>query len=400
MLLGGAMAGLRKLPGWLLKRCVMRITASAFIGDGDYSLKWLWGWLANQRYFFPARHFVARSVQAHADGGSFFKDKVLFTPFPGFYFFSYRGKIAWASFNRDRIEKENSLVVYNEYLILGVLFGQDSDIRQMIADAKVEYESQEKDVVSIFAPRYSKWICAAGRAIREPSSLVLEKGLYEDLIDDIVRYQNSRDRYLKIGIPWRRGYLLHGEPGNGKTSLVLTVAGQIGADIYTLNLAAPGMCDEKLEALMLEIPPGNIILLEEVDVAFDGRSSAEASSHLRVTFTGLLNVLDGVATGEGRIVFMTTNCLEKLDKALIRPGRVDRLIHIGNATREQIERMYLRFHPDALAHEATAFAQGMPDRVLCMAEIQEILVSTLSKSPRPMEPRGDVHILSDSEIGA
>jgi chaperone BCS1 len=75
---------------------------------------------------------------------------------------------------------------------------------------------------------------------------------------------------------------------------------------------------------------------EEQKVAYRGLN--------RVTFSGLLNALDGVASSEGRIVFMTTNYLERLDPALIRPGRVDMKEYIGHCTRYQLEQMYRRFY--------------------------------------------------------
>lgn len=64
----------------------------------------------------------------------------------------------------------------------------------------------------------------------------------------------------------------------------------------------------------------------------------------RVTFSGLLNALDGVASTEARIVFMTTNYLTRLDPALIRPGRVDLKEFVGHCTRYQLEMMYRRFY--------------------------------------------------------
>lgn len=80
----------------------------------------------------------------------------------------------------------------------------------------------------------------------------------------------------------------------------------------------------------------------------------------RVTLSGLLNALDGVASSEGRIVFMTTNYLERLDAALIRPGRVDLKEYIGYCTEDQLEQMYRRFYngPDINKY-STAFAQNV-----------------------------------------
>ena len=66
-----------------------------------------------------------------------------------------------------------------------------------------------------------------------------------------------------------------------------------------------------------------------------------------VTFSGFLNALDGVASGEERIIFMTTNHVEKLDPALIRPGRVDLMEHIDDASPEQARRLFERFFGDS-----------------------------------------------------
>lgn len=63
-----------------------------------------------------------------------------------------------------------------------------------------------------------------------------------------------------------------------------------------------------------------------------------------VTFSGFLNALDGVASGEERIVFLTTNHVEKLDPALIRPGRVDLSVLIDDAHPEQALRLFEKFY--------------------------------------------------------
>lgn len=81
----------------------------------------------------------------------------------------------------------------------------------------------------------------------------------------------------------------------------------------------------------------------------------------RVTFSGLLNSLDGVASTEARIVFMTTNYIDRLDPALIRPGRVDVKEFVGHCTRYQLENMYRRFYNGP---EAVIFSSLFADEVL------------------------------------
>lgn len=96
-------------------------------------------------------------------------------------------------------------------------------------------------------------------------------------------------------------------------------------------------------------PQQSIILLEDIDAAFASREDTQQQKAAydglnRVTFSGLLNALDGVASTEARIVFMTTNYLSRLDPALIRPGRVDLKEFVGHCTRHQLEQMYRRFY--------------------------------------------------------
>lgn len=112
-------------------------------------------------------------------------------------------------------------------------------------------------------------------------------------------------------------------------------------------------------------PQQTIILLEDIDAAFVNREDTEEQKVAfrglnRVTLSGLLNALDGVASSEGRIVFMTTNYLERLDAALIRPGRVDMKEYIGYCTRYQLEQMYRRFYDGPSVDEfASQFASNV-----------------------------------------
>lgn len=105
----------------------------------------------------------------------------------------------------------------------------------------------------------------------------------------------------------------------------------------------------------------------------------------RVTLSGLLNALDGVASSEGRIVFMTTNYLDRLDAALIRPGRVDMKEYIGYCTRYQLEQMYRRFYNGPSVDEfATQFAEN-------------VLIENKNVSPAMVQGYFMIHKLSPQE---
>jgi len=158
----------------------------------------------------------------------------------------------------------------------------------------------------------------------------------DKLVGDISDFLDPATRrwYSKRGIPYQRGYLLYGPPGTGKSSLSLSIAGKFDLDIYILNLSS--INDNDLKALFASLPRHCVVLLEDVDAASSKRSAdtdtnpgqngSRPSSKTdggKVSLSTLLNVLDGVGSPEGRVLIMTTNHIERLDQALIRPGRAD-----------------------------------------------------------------------------
>ena len=150
------------------------------------------------------------------------------------------------------------------------------------------------------------------------------------------------------------------------------LAGELGYDICILNLSDAGLTDDRLAHALSTTPPTSLVLLEDVDAAFVQRDPTDRrSSH--VTFSGLLNALDGVAAGEERILFMTTNHLERLDPALIRPGRVDVIHQIGTASTSQVRRMFLKFFPGE-QRRAEAFAAAVGPAELSMALLQSFFM--------------------------
>jgi chaperone BCS1 len=115
-----------------------------------------------------------------------------------------------------------------------------------------------------------------------------------------------------------------------------------------LSLSQRGLTDDSLNQLLLNVPAQTLVLLEDADAAFSNRRQVDVDGYsgANVTYSGLLNALDGVASAEERIVFMTTNHIDRLDDALIRPGRVDMTVELGNATEWQMEQLWDRFYAD------------------------------------------------------
>lgn len=203
---------------------------------------------------------------------------------------------------------------------------------------------QEKGLLGIYEVKWGLWIKANTKKARSLDSVVLDTSIAQTLVDDIKRYQKSAEWYNEKGVPYRRGYLLYGPPGTGKTSFVQAVSGALNLNLCYLNLADEHMDDDLLSRLLCEAPEHSIILLEDIDALFKERNKVHSRG---LSFSGLLNAIDGVKSQEGQILFMTTNHKEKLDPALLRPGRADVHVNLNNASEKQIRDLFKRFFPNS-----------------------------------------------------
>ncbi|KAI1118584.1 P-loop containing nucleoside triphosphate hydrolase protein [Nemania sp. NC0429] len=244
--------------------------------------------------------------------------------------------------------------VGGEELIVGCLGWSTEPIKKLIHACQEYADSQTEFFVIIYArDRFGmSWQPKARKPIRRVDTVHFDDNLKQALLADIRKYldPSTKRLYQSRSMPYRRGYLLYGPPGTGKSSLSTALAGEFGLDLYEVKIPCVAS-DQDLEQMFQEIPPQCIVLLEDVDAIWTDRDSERddgtAVSGSSCTLSGLLNVLDGVGSAEGRIVILTTNKPERLDSALVRPGRVDMKIMLGNISRKSAEQMFVRmFMPD------------------------------------------------------
>jgi mitochondrial chaperone BCS1 len=269
-------------------------------------------------------------------------------PGPGKHVMRYKG--AFIFVNRVREEKSRDYKTGEpwETVTLTTLYSHRHVFESLFKEAHdLAARSQEGKTV-IYHSRGIEWKPFGNPRRKRPlESVVLDAGVKETIVSDVKEFQSSSKWYYDRGIPYRRGYLLHGPPGTGKSSFIQALAGELDYDIAILNLSERGLTDDRLNHLLTIIPSRTLVLLEDVDVAFANRrvqSDPDGYRGATVTFSGLLNALDGVASAEERIIFLTTNYVERLDSALVRPGRVDMTIRLGEATRYQVEQLWHRFY--------------------------------------------------------
>lgn len=223
-------------------------------------------------------------------------------------------------------------------------------LQEMLSEAQSLAIKKEEGKTVLFTAWGPEWRPFGLPRRRRPlDSVVLDQGVAESIVQDVEKFILNGNWYNKRGIPYRRGYLLYGPPGSGKSSFIQALAGELEYNICILNLSETGLTDDRLNHLLSIAPPRSILLLEDIDAAFVNRSQSDQKGFQRssVTFSGLLNALDGVASAEERMVFMTTNHIERLDPALIRPGRVDMKVLLDNVSEYQLRKMFGRFYGES-----------------------------------------------------
>ncbi|OXB77120.1 UNVERIFIED_CONTAM: hypothetical protein H355_007767 [Colinus virginianus] len=300
----------------------------------DKSYQWLLNWISHH-----AKHTQHLSVETsylqHESGRV--STKFDFVPSPGNHFIWYQRK--WIRIERNR---ERQMIDLNtgtawESVTFTALGTNREIFFNILQEARELALQQQEGRTIMYTAMGTEWRQFGFPRRRRPlSSVVLEKGVSERLVEDVKEFIN-----------------------NPKCT---ALAGELQHSICLLSLSDRSLSDDRLNYLLSVAPQQSIILLEDVDAAFISRDLAAENPAMyqgmgRLTFSGLLNALDGVASTEARIVFMTTNYVDRLDPALVRPGRVDLKQYVGHCSHGQLARMFQRFYPEQPPAAAERFAE-------------------------------------------
>lgn len=372
-----------------------------------------------------------------------------FEPYYGTHHFWFRGRLF--IFQRTRRDIGGGYFSYmapeEQLLTLSTPGRSTIPLKQLIREIKDWSFERQKNLTVIRRPRpkekgrsyLNSWVKVTVRPSRSLDTVALDGHQKSAIVKDVNHFLHPATPlwYASRGIPYRRGYLFHGPPGTGKTSLVFALAGLFGLNIFCLSLLDPELSESQLIYLVNDLPYRSLVLLEDIDAAGLSRAEDESGEKQNandsddsdsddgaakskkkkgkakkssISLSGLLNAIDGVAIQEGRLLVMTTNHPDRLDEALVRPGRVDMRVKFGLATHAQVYdifvRMFQRFDEYAgdnyslnskassarhrekaeekeerLEDLAEQFAAKVPDCKLSPAEIQGFLLLH-SEKPR------------------
>jgi chaperone BCS1 len=376
MIVGGVGVFLRTLPWRLWWLIVEQSTMTITVKDEDAAFRWVKEWFLEQPFLKRVRQVDLDTTLRGAE--------LALIPAPGSHWFWHDGRPFWVGFYRSEDTKSGSHRRIESLMFRTV--GRDRTFLLTFVDEIVACHRKKLGITSHLYVYNEGWTTVEAYSPRLLDSVILKPGEKEHLLQDIEKFRASRARYRRLGVPYHRGYLLYGPPGTGKTSLVSGIAAKCGMCIYVVNLTE--FNDRTLKSAMNDVPENSVILFEDIDCMRTGhrRSDPETASDRNakdidkrdgsgqtgVTLSGLLNVLDGFHAPENVVFVMTTNHMEMLDPALLRPGRIDYRLFLGEATDSQRVELYRRFFPEATEGEAREFAQAHSTET--MAEFQGLLL--------------------------
>ena len=377
MIIGGISVYLRALPVklwfWIIEQTTMMIT----VKDDDAAFDWVKEWFLEQK-------FLQRIRRVDLDTTLRGKGTALI-PAPGRHRFWYGGRPFWVWFSRSE-ETKGWTPRRIESLTFRTIGRQQAFLKQFVDEIVACHENKQK--ASSYLYVYDEgWTYVKAYSPRSLDSVILKPGERERLIEDVEAFRASRQRYRHLGVPYHRGYLLYGPPGTGKTSLVSGLAAKFGMSLYAVNLTE--FNDRTLKSAINDVPQHAVILFEDIDCMKSGNRRTEQSERDRaspggrekddpadrfgVSLSGLLSVLDGFHAPENVLFVMTTNHVESLDPALLRPGRIDYRLYLGKAAEAQKVALYRRFFPAATEFEACEFVEAHAFAET-MAEFQGLLL--------------------------
>eukprot|EP00111_Clytia_hemisphaerica_P002243 TCONS_00006287-protein len=398
---GSGLAVLRKgaQAGFVLFRRHCMITLE--VSNKDKSFDWVMQWMTQNKKNHMQHLSVSTLFHQHDSGK--ITTHFNYNPSPGAHFIGYKNHWFRVERQRDNGMRDLATGIPWETITFTSVGRSKAIFTDILNESKELAISKQTGKTLMYIPMGAEWRqFGFPRQKRPLDSVILDENISEEIVADIMDFIKNQAWYTRRGIPYRRGYLLHGPPGCGKSSFIMALAGELQYNICVMNLGDRTLSDDRLNHLMSVAPQQSIILLEDIDAAFSRRDIVDGNKDggergyypNHVTFSGLLNCLDGVASTEERLVFMTTNHIDRLDPALIRPGRIDVKKEIGHATPHQLYLMFRRFYPECSHDAAVRFSEDaskMKDDI-SVAQIQGYFL--LHKNSE-LDALKNVHLLGE-----
>uniref|UniRef100_A0A0C9S860 TSA: Wollemia nobilis Ref_Wollemi_Transcript_12340_1787 transcribed RNA sequence n=1 Tax=Wollemia nobilis TaxID=56998 RepID=A0A0C9S860_9CONI len=305
-----------------------------------------------------------------------------------------------------KIHKKDKVGVLKPYLEHVQAVAEDIEHRKKELNLYTNGEKFNRD----------KWTSVAFKHPATFDTIAIEGEVKNKIKMDLEAFARGKQYYHRLGRAWKRGYLLYGPPGTGKSSMIAAMANFMHYDIYDLELTKVNNNSE-LRMLLMQTSNKSILVIEDIDCSLDlwkregsddddkqkrkDRDDDSDQENGRVTLSGMLNCIDGLwsCCGEERIIVFTTNNKERLDPALLRPGRMDMHIYFpycSFSTFKMLANNYLGIKEHKLfPHVEEAFQAGTS---MTPADVGEILLVNKNSPSRALKAL--VSALQSSIAGA
>lgn len=317
-------------------------------------------------------------------------DQVIYMihPFEGPYTFDFENHSLTLQFpllDAERIYPYIEKDVYDTVFRLEIINTENNqDIIEKFIKSAFQYTAKffETDQKNIFVYQYDEqhgiWDKYTDMTKRNIETIYLPCQQKEKILKDLENFLSpvTRANYEKFGIPYHKTYCFYGPPGSGKTSLIHALCSVINKHVCIYRFSGQTK-DQNLATALKWLPNNSVFVLEDIDCIIKDRNDVKGN----ITFSGLLNILDGLSTIDCLVTFITTNHFIELDTAMKRPGRIDYILEFSYMTKDQIYKMLEIFYP----HEKEDF-----DIIYNEIKGMKMTVSHLQKFLFSLYPNGNI----------
>lgn len=247
----------------------------------------------------------------------------------GWHYFFWNGRLFWL--RKDKLESSGAHIQKEEITIS--TFGRShKPFHKLAIEMAQDYDDEN---IEVYVYKNGSWErLDANASPRSLESIILDTDIKKEIISNIDNFHSNEDFFKSAGLPWKLTYVLHGEPGTGKTSLIKALASHYNKKLHVLNITQ--LNDKEFEDSIRSVEPGSILAIEDFDSAGGTHKREGDNTPQRLSLTAILNTLDGLVQLNDVIIFLTTNHLEMIDEALYRKGRVDFILEIGTVKHPEI----------------------------------------------------------------
>ena len=244
------------------------------------------------------------------------------------------------NYSNDNSLKAPPIVLYSYTMTV-------NELREFVSDI-AKLEKKQSNMLMAYRAIVPKkgdnphWDSIKFMSNKTMSNTIVSKTVQMELFDDVDWFMRNEKWYNEKGVDYKRGYLLHGVPGCGKSSSIKAIANKYKMPIFNLDLETIKTNSQLISLtndILCEVPDKPYILtIEDFDRhEMFAQPWVYANRKDHVTMQCILNVIDGIVESHGRLLIITCNDKTKImsNSALIRPGRVDKIVMFDYVDHEQ-----------------------------------------------------------------